>query len=115
MKMLTNHQKLQAAATAATHQFDPTRHDSRGLWIVRPGAWSQSDQVLWNPLDRDEDAESLREQFGLIVWPPTPDYPYTVCQNSDASVETWSANNRDKRRARCVTIVDAVIQIGKKK
>ena len=112
---MTDHDLLQAAATAAGYHFDPTRHDSRGLWIVRPGAEFQEDQVLWNPLDRDEDADRLCHVFDLTTIPPTPAYPYTVCQNSDASVETWSANNGDKRRARRVTIVDAVIQIGKKK
>lgn len=108
------HQLLQAAADAAGYLYDPTRHDPRGLWIVRPGSQRQEDQVLWNPLESGADSENLRILFGLIVWPPTPDYPYVVAQNADSSIEAVRPAYRDKRGAARRAIVDAVIKMKRK-
>jgi hypothetical protein len=62
---MTKRELLELAAKAAGLLFDPTRHDPKGLWVVRTGAICQGDQVLWNPLTSNADAKILALQFGI--------------------------------------------------
>ncbi len=58
---------LQKAAQAAGLQFDPTRIDPRGLWVVRPPYNNQDALELWNSLRWSVDAFQLAATLRLLV------------------------------------------------
>lgn len=85
--MMTDHELLQRAATAAGKHFDPTRHDKRGLWVVKQGASCQSDPELWNPLVYAFQADEL---FGTIGMEVLPTYAGAICTHPSGAQSRWA-------------------------
>lgn len=65
--MSTDRDLLVLAARVAGLLFDPTRRDSRGLWVVKEGASCQSEQELWNSLTNDGQAARLLVALDIDV------------------------------------------------
>lgn len=105
---MTDHDLLQAAATAAGYHFDPTRHDSRGLWIVRPGAEYQEDQILWNPFEHPDQAMELAADYRMSVVFGIGS-AHTTCKGVEIRLQDDTTLS-----AACRAIVLTVVRIGKK-